>query len=133
MRRVNAVAQVAIQVQPDLAHRLLARATLALGAEIQILTPETDEVVLRQLNTVHDTESIGVRAWTAAGAAIERRFDGQPGNMTEPQRAPLDSIRGDLTSLLPTTPPSLGRAPRTRLTETDFRPLTQYIEIDGLI
>ena len=101
-------------VQPDLTHRLLARATLALGAEIQILAPETDEVVLRQLNTVHDTESIGVRAWTAAGAGIERRFDGQPGNMTEPQRAPLDSIRGDLTSLLPTTPPSLGRAPSAR-------------------
>lgn len=89
------------------ARRLLERAALAISADIQLVTPPSEGgFVLRQLKRVHDTEVLGVRLWTHAGAMIERRFDGQPGNLTESHRAPVDLIRGDLARLVASTRPS---------------------------
>lgn len=83
------------------AHRILERAALAISAELRLTTSQSEgDIALRPFNTVHDTEAIGVRLWSREAAMIERRFDGQPGNITEPRRAPVDLIRADLETLL---------------------------------
>jgi hypothetical protein len=104
------------------AQRILERAALAISADIQLVTPPSaGDLVVRPLKRVHDTEVLGVRLWTHAGVVIERRFDGQPGNLTESRRAPVDLIRGDLARLMATAQPSTA-TPRHRAMLADAWP-----------
>jgi hypothetical protein len=78
---------------PADATRLLQRAALAVSAEIEA------QVGLLPTNPVNETQVLGVRLWSADGRMIDRRFDGRPGNLAEPRRAPVALIREDLESL----------------------------------
>lgn len=81
---------------PADATRLLQRAALAVSAEIEA------QVGLLPTNPVNETQVLGVRLWSADGRMIDRRFDGRPGNLAEPRRAPVALVREDLESLTAT-------------------------------
>lgn len=81
---------------PAEATRLLQRAALAISAEIEA------QVGLLPTHPVNETQVLGVRLWSADGRMIDRRFDGRPGNLAEPRRAPVALIREDLESLTTT-------------------------------
>lgn len=105
-------------IAAPVAERVLRRAVLAMSADIQIATPESDDaVVLRSLKVVHDTQVINVQLWAQDGSRSERAFVGQPGNLTEPQRAPLDLILEDLLPLTAAAQPVLGNATRAILVD----------------
>jgi hypothetical protein len=102
------------EVDSNEAERVLRRAALAISAEIQVeATQAGDDLVLRSLKVVHDTEVIAVRAWLSDGSPLDRTFEGQPGNLTEQRRAPLDLVRADLVQLASAAQPATDE-PRVR-------------------